>query len=43
MSDDATIRLGTDLRSTAFREALQQPEVIALVEAMLGGDCILPR
>jgi ectoine hydroxylase-related dioxygenase (phytanoyl-CoA dioxygenase family) len=28
-------------RSPVFRAALQQPEVIELVEAMLGGDCIL--
>ena len=28
-------------RDAAFREALQQPEVIALAEAVLGADCIL--
>src|SRR5215472_4473545 len=28
-------------RDALFREALQQPEVLELVEAILGGDCIL--
>jgi ectoine hydroxylase-related dioxygenase (phytanoyl-CoA dioxygenase family) len=28
-------------RDALFREALQQPEVIAIVDAVLGGDCIL--
>src|SRR3954465_111376 len=28
-------------RDALFREALQQPEVVALAEALLGSDCIL--
>src|SRR5262249_36857109 len=28
-------------RAAIFRDALQKPEVVALAEAMLGGDCIL--
>lgn len=28
-------------RSEAFRQALQQPEIVALAEALLGKDCIL--